>query len=491
MENPTEFDLNRQILAWRENLGQSPAIDGENLSELEAHLRDSIATLQTQGLSASEAFLVATRRMGSEGTLAAEFGKVNRSAVWFRRILWMLVGLQLWSVVNGLTGTLTRAISTLILGQYLRNQWLQGDATRHETLTNSVYIATQVLATVGSLALGWWLVVYQWRRLCRWAGHWSHGYRLLVFSGLLLGTLAVAGSPQALVSVLIFRIFPMVPGVDVLAAETPYAFRAVFVDHAVIMLLATLWLFWRRIGRGPVSTVAEASAATVIGAPGKDLPTHLQAVLPGLQATDLSVGEALMLANQRANGGYLPAQTCGSPSPLASGWERAFWMMLGLQLCGISYLSLRTVTSLAASVALTTARQFLNADQSSAVINEAIPVVAFSLVQILTLAGSLTLCWWLLLRRGAQIGAWLNGLWQPRNWPVATAVVFLILMMEICLPLLLPVMSILVPDAHAIPVKIFSTAYLLNGVGHSITLLILTMMLARKQFKFGRTAGVR
>lgn len=42
----------------------SLASGSENLNELESHLRDSIATLQTRGLSAEEGFLIATRRLG-------------------------------------------------------------------------------------------------------------------------------------------------------------------------------------------------------------------------------------------------------------------------------------------------------------------------------------------------------------------------------------------------------------------------------------------
>ena len=44
----TPFDLNQAIQQWRDGLAQSPAIRGENLDELEVHLRDSVATLQAR-----------------------------------------------------------------------------------------------------------------------------------------------------------------------------------------------------------------------------------------------------------------------------------------------------------------------------------------------------------------------------------------------------------------------------------------------------------
>src|ERR1051325_853206 len=72
MEATTPFDLNQAIQRWRENLGQSPAFRRENLFELESHLRDSVATLQRQGLSDEEALMVATKRLGSAAELAAK-----------------------------------------------------------------------------------------------------------------------------------------------------------------------------------------------------------------------------------------------------------------------------------------------------------------------------------------------------------------------------------------------------------------------------------
>jgi hypothetical protein len=117
METTTQFDLNTAIQHWRETLNQSPGLRTENITELEAHLRDSIANWQTKGLSAEESFLIATRRLGSASALESEFAKVNTKEVWLDRLLWMVVGVQLvwlltaissfmarWAVIGGLTG---------------------------------------------------------------------------------------------------------------------------------------------------------------------------------------------------------------------------------------------------------------------------------------------------------------------------------------------------------------------------------------------------
>jgi hypothetical protein len=102
MNASTEFDLNAAIRTWRQNLSQSPQFRAENLDELEAHLRDAIATMQGQRLTDEEVFLVATRRLGGVHVLEPEFAKINAREVWLHRALWMLIGVQVWSVLSGL-----------------------------------------------------------------------------------------------------------------------------------------------------------------------------------------------------------------------------------------------------------------------------------------------------------------------------------------------------------------------------------------------------
>ena len=79
MENISQFDLNLALREWLERLGQSPQVKAENLKELEAHVRDSMAQLKGKGLSSEESFLLATHRVGSPEKLEPEFAKVNRN----------------------------------------------------------------------------------------------------------------------------------------------------------------------------------------------------------------------------------------------------------------------------------------------------------------------------------------------------------------------------------------------------------------------------
>jgi hypothetical protein len=76
-----------QIAEWRTYVGKSPAVDGRDVDELEAHLRDQIAELDAAGLTADEAFLVAVKRMGDLDTLSREFAREHSGRLWKQLVL--------------------------------------------------------------------------------------------------------------------------------------------------------------------------------------------------------------------------------------------------------------------------------------------------------------------------------------------------------------------------------------------------------------------
>ena len=121
METTTPFDLNQAIQRWRENLGQSPAFRSENLFELEAHLRDSVSTLQRQGLSEEESLIVAIKRIGPNATIEAEFSKQNTRSVWLDRALWIMIGAQVWGFMGSASQYL-QFITNVCLPKV--NEWL-------------------------------------------------------------------------------------------------------------------------------------------------------------------------------------------------------------------------------------------------------------------------------------------------------------------------------------------------------------------------------
>ena len=76
-----------QIAEWRAYVAKAPAVDGRDVDELEAHLRDQIAELDAAGLTADEAFLVAVKRMGDLDTLSREFAREHSGRLWKQLVL--------------------------------------------------------------------------------------------------------------------------------------------------------------------------------------------------------------------------------------------------------------------------------------------------------------------------------------------------------------------------------------------------------------------
>src|SRR5665811_1215292 len=76
-----------QIAEWRAYVGQAAAVDGTDVDELEAHLRDQMADLGAAGLSDDEAFLVAVKRMGDIDGLSREFAREHSDRLWKQLVL--------------------------------------------------------------------------------------------------------------------------------------------------------------------------------------------------------------------------------------------------------------------------------------------------------------------------------------------------------------------------------------------------------------------
>lgn len=79
--------LELEIAEWRTYVGVRPAVDGHDVDELEAHLRDQIADLDAAGLSAEEAFLIAVKRLGGLDDLSREFAREHSGRLWRQLVL--------------------------------------------------------------------------------------------------------------------------------------------------------------------------------------------------------------------------------------------------------------------------------------------------------------------------------------------------------------------------------------------------------------------
>jgi hypothetical protein len=79
--------LEQQIETWRAHLRRSGAITASDAAELEDHLREQIASLNADGLSDDEAFLVAVKRMGAVDALTREFATEHSERLWKQLVL--------------------------------------------------------------------------------------------------------------------------------------------------------------------------------------------------------------------------------------------------------------------------------------------------------------------------------------------------------------------------------------------------------------------
>jgi hypothetical protein len=179
MENNNLFDLNAAIRIWRENLAQSPSFRGDDIEELESHLRDSVTQLQSQNLSEDEAFTIATRRVGPGAMLSAEFGRINTSGLWMDRMLWMLLGAVSVSIVQSWQSSVSLAliapngfsvfvsailwVSPLILAGLVLRSLARPDGSIPQVMTNLVrnpgrLSLTFMVLGLFSIALRGWAV---------------------------------------------------------------------------------------------------------------------------------------------------------------------------------------------------------------------------------------------------------------------------------------------------------------------------------------------
>lgn len=106
--------------------------------------------MQTQRLSVEEAFLIATKRVGKPSDVVGEFAKLNRNAVWLDRMLWMLIGIQVWALVHGVMGCLaSNAVSFGLVGY---------DFSVHgRGFPITLFGVANLLGFFASLAGYWWL----------------------------------------------------------------------------------------------------------------------------------------------------------------------------------------------------------------------------------------------------------------------------------------------------------------------------------------------
>ncbi|MES2454257.1 MAG: permease prefix domain 1-containing protein [Bacteroidota bacterium] len=75
----TKFNLEQSIHDYISVISNRGSITSADATELSAHIFDAAEALSRQGLSEEEAFIIATKRLGTEEVLTEEYSKVNTS----------------------------------------------------------------------------------------------------------------------------------------------------------------------------------------------------------------------------------------------------------------------------------------------------------------------------------------------------------------------------------------------------------------------------
>ena len=147
MENQTPFDLDQALSQWRASLQNLGGLGAEELEELEGHLRESISVLHARGLSVQEAFMIATRRLGSERQLSAEFAKANPQRTWIERSMWMVAGVLAAYTLSAVTAPVTSIVLNCAIWSGL-----------NEHIVGALHFLAHWFVWAGAAAIAYWVV---------------------------------------------------------------------------------------------------------------------------------------------------------------------------------------------------------------------------------------------------------------------------------------------------------------------------------------------
>lgn len=113
------FELENEITRWKRAVASDGVVGRKETSELESHLRETVASLNEAGLTTEEAFMVGTHRLGEPFVLQNEYAKNNLSARWRQPVFWMLAGhLGIWGIGKMVSALGTTAGAAMAFGGF-------------------------------------------------------------------------------------------------------------------------------------------------------------------------------------------------------------------------------------------------------------------------------------------------------------------------------------------------------------------------------------
>lgn len=140
--------------------------------------------LEGAGLTAAEAFLVATRRVGAPAAVAQEFAKTHPEAVWLRRLAWMVGGYLAMSVTGNIVSLCSRLLIAVGISLGVPGPWL--------AVASSVLSLTLSVA-IFFLAWHFGLRGHSTNRIAQRLQQRPGSTAILVGSAVVLGHLLVSG----------------------------------------------------------------------------------------------------------------------------------------------------------------------------------------------------------------------------------------------------------------------------------------------------------
>jgi hypothetical protein len=96
LDDNTGFILEKKIEIWIRMLKSEPSVTEKDTEELKTHLLDLIDQLKEKGLDDEEAFLVASKRMGTLSELGNDFLEANNPILQIRRSVLILGGVLVY-----------------------------------------------------------------------------------------------------------------------------------------------------------------------------------------------------------------------------------------------------------------------------------------------------------------------------------------------------------------------------------------------------------
>jgi hypothetical protein len=96
MEGKKEFNIQEQTDRWVNKVKSDPVFTESDSEELRSHLLDSFDRLKNTGLSDEEAFLIASRRLGTIVDWEEDYQQANNQVIQMRRTILIMSGVLLY-----------------------------------------------------------------------------------------------------------------------------------------------------------------------------------------------------------------------------------------------------------------------------------------------------------------------------------------------------------------------------------------------------------